>query len=228
MHDKALDSLAPGPSVLRNRYFVMRHGESEANVLGVAVGDPQRGVEGFGLTDLGRRQAAEAARAFKESYAPPVNKTEIVASDFRRTRETAELLAQTLGDRIPVRAMAGLRERGFGELEGKDHETLAALLEKVGIETLIKRYGCERAQSVEHRVVRVIRGLEEEKQGKTVLLVSHADPIQFLMGAFAGLDVSEHERIAPLGYAEIAEVSLGMQLRLGAALLEPIPVNGSA
>ncbi len=79
MHNEALDSLAPGLSVLRNRYFVMRHGESEANVLGVAVGDPQRGVEGFGVTDLGRRQAVEAARAFKISYAPSVNETEIVA-----------------------------------------------------------------------------------------------------------------------------------------------------
>ena len=94
-----MENDAPSPHVLglkmlHNRYLVMRHGESEANVLGIAVGDPQRGVEGFPLTDLGRRQAVEAARAFKESYAPSVNETEIVASDFRRTRETAETVGQ--------------------------------------------------------------------------------------------------------------------------------------
>ncbi len=33
------------------------------------------------------------------------------------------------------------------------------------------------------------------------------------MGTFAGLDVSDYKRIAPLDHAEIAEVSLGMQLR---------------
>ncbi len=213
MHDKALDSVAPGLSVLRNRYFVMRHGESEANVLGVAVGDPQRGVEGFGLTDLGRRQAVDAARGFKESFAPSVNETEIVASDFRRTRETAELLAKTLEDSIAVRLTDGLRESFFGALEGKDHGTRAALLEREGMDALISRYGCEPAESVRDRVVRVIRDLEEGTQRKTVVLVSHADPIQVLMGMFAGLDVSDYKLIAPLDYAEIAEVSLGMQLR---------------
>jgi probable phosphoglycerate mutase len=191
----------------------MRHGESEANVLGVAVGDPQRGVEGFGLTNLGRRQALEAASTFKESYTQSVNETEIIASDFRRTRETAELLARSLGDSIPVQLREGLRERSFGELEGKDHRAMAALLESEGIEALISRYGCERAESVQYRVVKVIRYLEEEKQRKTLVLVSHADPIQVLMAAFAGLDLSEHERIAPLDYAEVAELSLDMSLR---------------
>ena len=214
MRNKGYLSLGPGLRGIHNRYFALRHGESEANVLGVAVGDPQRGVEGFGLTDLGRQQVVEAASAFKESYGPSPDDTEIVASDFLRTRETAELFAKTLGDPMPVRLREGLRERGFGELEGEDNRTMAALLETGGLDALIHRFGYERAESVQRRVVRVIWDLEEESQGKTVILVSHADPIQFQMGAFAGVDVSEHERIAPLGYAEIAELSLGMPLRL--------------
>lgn len=58
MKNRDLNFPGLGLEALRNRYFfVMRHGESEANVLGVAVGDPRRGLEGFGLTDMGRRQA---------------------------------------------------------------------------------------------------------------------------------------------------------------------------
>lgn len=205
--------LGLGRRVLRNRYFVMRHGESEANVLGVAVGDPQTGLEGFGLTDLGRRQVIEAASSFKKSHALSLNETEIVSSDFRRTRKTAELFAKNLGNSVSVRLREGLRERFFGELEGKDHRTMAALLEREGMEALSSRYGCERAESVQYRVVRVIRDLEAERQHRTVILVSHADPIQVLMAALAGLDVSECERIALLDYAEIAELSLGMSLR---------------
>jgi broad specificity phosphatase PhoE len=121
----------------------MRHGESEANVLGVAVGDPRRGLEGFGLTDLGRRQAVEAAAVFKKSHSPLLDGTEIVASDFRRARETAELLAEGLGNYVLIRLSKGLRERSFGELEGKDYRTMAALLETLGSEELISRYGCE-------------------------------------------------------------------------------------
>ena len=202
-----------GLRTLRNRYFAMRHGESEANVLGVAVGAPHRGVEGFGLTDVGRRQAVEAANTFKELYTQSTNETEIIASDFRRTRETAELLARILGKSTPVQLREELRERSFGKLEGKDHRTMAALLKREGIEALINRYGCERAEAVQYRVVKVIRYLEEEKQRKTLVLVSHADPIQVLMAAFAGLDLNEHKRIAPLDYAEVVELSLDMSLR---------------
>ena len=203
-----------GLRVLRNRYFVMRHGESEANVLGVAVGDPQRGVQGFGLTDLGRRQATEAASALTHVYRVQLDHTEIVTSDFRRTRETAELLAKGLGASRPVRVSEGLRERFFGELEGKDHRTLSALLETEGIDALISRYGCEPAELMQDRVVGVVREFEKNNQHKTLILISHADPIQALMAAFAGLDMSEFEQIAPLDYAEVAELSLDMPLRL--------------
>jgi probable phosphoglycerate mutase len=212
--------LGLGLTVLGNRYFAMRHGESKANVLGVAVGDPQRGVEGFGLTELGRRRVVEAASAFQGSYSPLLDETEIVSSDFRRTRETAELLARSLGNSTRVRLREGLRERFFGELEGKEHRTMAALLETEGIEALISRYGCEPAESVHYRVVRVIRDLEAEKQPKTVVLVSHADPIQLLMAAFAGLDICERERIEPLHYAEIAELSLDMPVHFKDARAE--------
>jgi probable phosphoglycerate mutase len=188
----------------------MRHGQSGANVLGVVVGDPRRGVAGFGLTERGRRQVIASVTAFKEMYTPSVNDTEIIASDFLRTRETAELLGKHLGNAIPVRLSERLRERSFGELEGMEHRNMAVLLEREGLATLIERYGCEPAESVHSRVVNVIRDLEYENPDKTLILVSHADPIQFLMAAFAGLDMSEHERIVPLNCAEVVELEPGM------------------
>ncbi len=203
-----------GLAALRNRYFVVRHGESEANVLGVAVGDPARGVPGFGLTDVGRRQVTVAASALANDHRVLVDQTEVFTSDFRRTRETAELLAKGLGLSMPVRVSEGLRERSFGELEGKDHRTLAQLLETEGMEALISRYGCEPADLMQARVVRVVRDLEQDNQHKTLILVSHADPAQALMAAFGGLDISEYERITPLSYAQIAELYLDMPLRL--------------
>jgi probable phosphoglycerate mutase len=191
----------------------MRHGESEANVLGVAVGDPRRGIEEFGLTDRGRRQAAESAVIFKQSHSPIVDRIEIIASDFRRTRETAELLAQGLGNDGTIMLSSGLRERSFGELEGQDYRTMTALLETEGRDALVSRYGCEPPEVVQNRVVEAIRDLEEQQQNRTLILVSHGDPIQLLMTAFAGLDASEHERIITLDYAEIAELSADTVLR---------------
>ena len=208
-----MSARAPALTATGNRYFAMRHGESEANILGVAVGDPRRGVAGFGLTKTGRQQVIAAATAFKERYSPSVHDTEIVASDFLRTRETAELLAERLGRSVPVRLSGRLRERSFGALEGMAHKDMAVLLEREGLARLIERYGCEPAASVQSRVVSVIRELEHKHRGKTLILVSHADPIQFLMAAFAGLAMSDQERIVPLNCAEVAALKLGMPVR---------------
>ncbi len=213
MNDEQQQGPDLGLNKLRNRYFVMRHGESEANVLGVAVGDPERGVAAFGLTARGRQQAVEAAKAIKRIQTTPSSDVEILASDFRRTRETAELVASTLDSSIPVRLSQGLRERSFGDLEGKQLKTMEPMLRAQGIQEVIRRFRCERAESVQQRMVRVVLKAEKECCQKTLLLVTHADPIQALMAAFAGLGADETERIVPLGYAEVAEISLGMPLK---------------
>ncbi len=213
MTDEQQQGAGLGLNKLRNRYFVMRHGESEANVLGVAVGDPGRGVAGFGLTARGRQQAVEAAKALRKTQTTPSSDVEILASDFRRTRETAELVASSLGSSIPVRLNQGLRERSFGDLEGRVLKTMEPLLRAQGIQEVIRRFRCERAESVQQRVVRVVHEAEDACRRRTLLLVTHADPIQALMAAFAGLGADETERIVPLGYAEVAEISLGMPLK---------------
>jgi hypothetical protein len=40
--------------MLKNRYICVRHGESQANIAGLIVSDPNNGVHAYGLTDDGR------------------------------------------------------------------------------------------------------------------------------------------------------------------------------
>ena len=40
-----------------NRFFVVRHGESEANVARLIISDPAAGTKAFGLTEPGKKQA---------------------------------------------------------------------------------------------------------------------------------------------------------------------------
>ncbi len=69
----------------------MRHGESEANVSGVIVSDPAIGCERFGLTEHGLQQISAAVNGFTGK---PI--TQIVCSDFLRTMQTAQLVAEIL------------------------------------------------------------------------------------------------------------------------------------
>ena len=87
------------------RLLLVRHGESEWNAIGRWQGwaDPP-------LSDLGRRQAAAAARAVGAVDA-------VVSSDLQRAHQTAAIIAGELGIG-PVVVDAALRERDAGEWTG--------------------------------------------------------------------------------------------------------------
>jgi broad specificity phosphatase PhoE len=87
--------------------FLIRHGESSWNTLGLAQGQRDQAR----LTHRGRRQAAAAAERFRGH---PVRA--LYSSDLRRALETAAAFSEVLG--LPVLADARLRERGLGVLEG--------------------------------------------------------------------------------------------------------------
>jgi 2,3-bisphosphoglycerate-dependent phosphoglycerate mutase len=69
------------------------------------------------LSDLGHVQAEKTADALAGE---PV--TSLYTSDLLRAQQTAAPIAETLG--LPLLAEIGLRERHFGEFEGKTHADL--------------------------------------------------------------------------------------------------------
>ena len=87
--------------------FLIRHGESSWNTLGLAQGHNDEAQ----LTRRGRRQAAEAAERFRGQ---PVGG--LYSSDLRRALQTAAAFSDVLD--LPVLADARLRERSLGVLEG--------------------------------------------------------------------------------------------------------------
>jgi len=113
--------LPAGP--LKNRYFALRHGESEANAAGIIVSDPNNGVPLYGITAKGRDQAVESAEKFMgEVGADCQGDVLIYHSDFKRARETAEVFGEVCGvDSGRMHIAKQLRERRFGILELGDH-----------------------------------------------------------------------------------------------------------
>jgi 2,3-bisphosphoglycerate-dependent phosphoglycerate mutase len=87
--------------------YLVRHGESTWNTLGLAQGHNDRAE----LTSRGLRQAAETAAGFSGRQVRA-----LYASDLRRALQTAAAFAGVLG--LPVFADARLRERSLGVLEG--------------------------------------------------------------------------------------------------------------
>lgn len=98
------------------RVYFARHGESEANVLGVIS---NRDLPHH-LTEVGRRQALALARSLADEVVAAV-----YASPIPRAVETAEAVAGVLGVRVEV--VDALRESDCGAIEGRgDAEAWAA------------------------------------------------------------------------------------------------------
>lgn len=184
-------------SRLNNSYYLMRHGQSEANVAGLIVSDPAVGCDRYGLTPDGRQQVLAAVRGF--SNAPP---TRVVCSDFLRARQTAELAAQGFGLADPI-CDIGLRERYFGRWEGLSDNSYPPIWADDQREVIRQDSGVETVDAVQRRGLAVLARLEQAYSGETLLLVSHGDLLQILQTAFAGVPASEHRGLPHHQTAEI-------------------------
>jgi broad specificity phosphatase PhoE len=96
------------------KLIMVRHGESEGN----AIRHFTRSGEAK-ITELGRRQALDAAVRIKLMFRP----IRVIASTFARARETGLIIAAELG--IPIEYEAEFREMSLGDLAGKPYESVA-------------------------------------------------------------------------------------------------------
>ncbi|MBD3299907.1 MAG: hypothetical protein GF347_00995 [Candidatus Moranbacteria bacterium] len=83
---------------LKNRDFIMRHGQSKANEKGIIISNPKDGVKNYGLTEIGRRQVKKSALKNKN-----LDKNAIIfCSDVKRTRETAGIVREVIGIKAKI------------------------------------------------------------------------------------------------------------------------------
>ena len=133
-----------------------------------------------GLTDEGRAQVREVA----EWLAPLGEGVEaVVASPVRRTRESAEILAERLGRDL-------VEEPGFAEMEFGvwDGLTFAEVRERYPEEIQgwlgaldVAPEGGESFTEVEKRVLAGLERVLDDYAGRTVVVVSHVTPIKILV-----------------------------------------------
>ncbi|MDL4861632.1 histidine phosphatase family protein [Halomonas elongata] len=184
---------------LRNAYLLMRHGHSEANRQGRIISSPARGIDSFGLSARGKQEVAETLSVWR--WARP---TRVVHSDFLRTTQTAARVAEYFG--VAPTPDAGLRERGFGELDGGEDTRYADAWARDAKDASHENFGVESVDTVAERMIEVMRRLERRHEGEVVLLVSHGDPLQILLAALAGVDLRHHRDRPPLQPAEVVSV----------------------
>ncbi|KAF3641367.1 hypothetical protein T459_34618 [Capsicum annuum] len=177
---------AGGVRFVKNKYWVVRHGKSIPNQIGLIVSSMENGkLEQYKLAPEGIKQAELAGESFlkvlKEDNIPLEN-VRICYSPFSRTTHTAQVVASVLdisfeGPQCLV--LDDLRERFFGpsyELKSHDkYPDIWALDEK---DPFMQPEGGESVADVVSRLTNALIKMESQFQGCMVLVVSHGDPLQ--------------------------------------------------
>lgn len=168
-------------------FLCIRHGDTDA--VGVRLVGRLAGVS---LNAKGRAQAK--ALAERLAAEPP---DRIVCSPLERTRDTAGVIAERVGR--PVEEDEGLLEIAFGEWTGRSFDELER-------EPLWRAYhhfrsgiripGGEMAVEVQARMVAVTERLHSESPDTAIALVSHGDPIRYLLAHYAGIPLDHALRLA--------------------------------
>jgi broad specificity phosphatase PhoE len=188
---------------LRNQYFVMRHGHSEANRQGIIVSHPRNGCDNYGLTGMGRKQVDQSLDQNNQLDSDVV----LICSDFRRARETAEIVRQRLGCKSPL-LDPRLRERNFGNLELGDDSSYDDVWREDALDADSELNHVESVNQVMFRVTAVIAEYETNYSAASILLVSHGDALQLLQTAFLKKPASQHRDLRHLQTAEIRQLLL--------------------
>lgn len=158
--------------------YLVRHGESEWNVLRLTqgqIGHPR-------LTARGREQATDAAYRIKAELAGR-GATRILTSDLIRAAETAEIIAGIVGGQVELDER--LREVDLGDLQGTSYDdTRAALALHDWSEPARTIAGGESLIAVQLRLAAVLA--EAGSGDGTTVLVTHGDAMQVLLAHLRG------------------------------------------
>ncbi len=170
--------------------WLVRHGESTWNALGLAQGHNDQAR----LTPQGIRQAW---RVVGQLCDRPIRA--LYASDLHRAMETAAPLASVLG--LPVQRDARLRERCLGVLEGTATAAVPAALTGLAANRVAdpdaRPPGGESLRDFYQRVSGFAADVEADPGAGEIAVVAHGGTLRMLTAYLAGIEV-ERMRWAPM------------------------------
>ena len=173
---------------MANTFYIVRHGQTNWNILGR--------TQGHGNSDLtkkGLEQAKELADAIVDY---PIDY--IYSSDLGRAVQTAQIVANKLN--LDVNKTPALREMGFGIWEG----LLIEEIKRDHLDTyktwrnephLVNIEGGENLHIIKERTDKFIEELNKKYDNKHIVLVSHSVTVRAMLLSFLGSSMQNIYRI---------------------------------
>ena len=153
----------------------LRHGQAKNNVERILAGR----TKGFPLTDLGIKQAEQIGN-FLQSF----NVSKIYCSPVERAEHTARIVADKVG--LDCTVDERLTEIEMGSFSGMHYDDILKKHGNVFLKfyqnhPVVEANGIETFSSVKNRILDMVSHCSQKHDGKTILLVTHMDPIKSMI-----------------------------------------------
>ncbi len=169
---------------MKNKYILLRHGETRYQAKKLDVLYTKDENPDLPITENGKKKIKIVAKELKNKGIDL-----IYSSDYFRTRQTSKIVAKELG--LDIKFDSRLIDTNFGVFHGKTGKEYKDFFDSRKQRFSKRTPNGESWRDVRERAVAVITEIEEEHNGKTILIVSHADPVWLLAGYLKGLSEDE-------------------------------------
>ena len=185
--------------VATNRFFILRHGGAEHNLMGLIASGPESNSHVSKMTLEGIVHIESVAKVLKK------HKIDIIfTSPYQRTKATARIVSKAVGakiieDRRLQEINCGIFNWKTGKEYGNFFDAQSERFDKAPS-------GGETLNEVKRRVFSFIKEVNSRHVGKNILIVSHGDPL-WMMEAFArGLSDEDSLKMKPMEPGELRQI----------------------
>jgi broad specificity phosphatase PhoE len=188
------------PLRLSKRWFILRHGHSEANEAGLIASQPITANNAYGLTLQGNKEVEQSVRLANAELllkGTPL----LISSPLLRTRQTAAIAARLLNCNTLIDNR--LRERDFGDLEGMPDSHYQKVWVADTESATSNPWQVETVYDVAKRTRQLLVELEEQHDADTGIIVTHCDTAMILTCAVFGIDPRQHRSLDPIRTGEV-------------------------
>lgn len=185
----------PLPTDLKNHYYLLRHGQSTANVAGIISSSRSLAYsDKHGLTELGYQQGKSSAKelvSLIQQQSKPGGDIIFVSSPFARARQTAQACLDGLQESYlgklndlglnlstDIQMEDRLMERYFGRLDGEAIYTYSYVWPVDKFNTSHTAFDTESVAAVATRLSRIVEDHESKYSNSHIIWTSHADVLQ--------------------------------------------------
>lgn len=158
----------------------MRHGETKYQAKGLDILYSKEEYFNLPITQRAKKGIKQAARRLKKE-----NIDLIYSSDLYRTRQTAGIVAGELG--LKIKFDKRLRDMNFGDFAGMPASEYRKTFSSKKQRFTKRIPRGEAWRDVKKRTSGFIREVDKRHRNKTILVISHADPLWLLAGYMKGL-----------------------------------------